>query len=77
MKRTKENIIKLLKAKYDNCHALRHIYAKDGKKELADDYLHEAMAYSDVISLLTNKDYFDEMVNVYIDDIEKMQRWLI
>lgn len=72
MKRTKENIIKLLKAKYDNCHALRRINEENGKEELASACIYKAIAYHDVINLLTDKDYFDKMVSIYIDDIEKM-----
>ena len=71
MKQTKENIIKLLKAKYKLAHALADYAKENGDEEEFHMCIREAIAISDAIYLLTNKEYFNSMVEIYFKEDEE------
>lgn len=70
MKWTKANIIKVLKARKE--HALRmRKYAETDENKLM--YLRESMAIDQCLWLLTDRDYFDEMVEIFADEIKALE----
>ena len=73
MKHTKENIINLLKAKIVHLRAMEEIYKKEGDSDLAERYKHERWGLDSVLQLMTNKEYFDKIYNIYKDDIEEVK----
>ena len=63
MKRTKENILKVLKAKAKHKRRMQKIFNDD--KSIADAYEVEAMTLEEVVFMLENKKYFDDIVEIY------------
>lgn len=71
MKHTKENIIKLLnemikvkKAAADECHKRRNI-------TMYRNYMAEIVTLDKVIGIITRKEWFDGMVEIYFDEEDK------
>lgn len=62
MKHTKQNVIKVLTAM--NELAMR-IYHDTEDEDLKTMYLHESMAFDQALWLLTDKEYFDKMVEIH------------
>lgn len=65
MKHTKQNIVKLLKEKSDLSYKMAVMYKEDGREDLYLKYLHDSMSYDDAISIITKKDYFDSMCEIF------------
>ena len=68
MKNTKANQIKLIRAIYENTHALRRMYKEQGKHELAEKELIRAAELSSVLMLLENKEHFKAIAKIYCPD---------
>ena len=70
MRKTKENVIKLLEAKMNNAYDMYKMYKKDGDEEEARVYLSDSIAYQDAIWCLTDGKYFNNMIKVFHLDSE-------
>lgn len=69
MKHNKENIIKVLEAVRGLNHRLAEYYAKEGDKKSAERYISEALAISEAIFIINNKDLFNKYVkNMHIEE---------
>ena len=70
MKWTKANIIKVLKARNEHALTMRK-YAETDADKLR--YLRESMVLDQCIWMLTKRDYFDKMVELFADDIKEVE----
>lgn len=70
MKNTKANQIKLIRAIYENTHALRRIYEEAGDHEMAKRELIRATELSSVLLILENTEHFKAIVKIYLADDE-------
>ena len=68
MKNTKSNQIKLIRAIYENAHALRKFYDEKGETEKAKRELIRATELSSVLMLLENNGYFHDIAKIYFTD---------
>ena len=68
MKNTKANQIKVIRAIYENTHALRKMYEERGEIEKAKRELIRATELSSVLMLLENKDHFSDIAKIYFPD---------
>ena len=68
MKNTKSNQIKLIRAMYENTHALRRMYEEKGEYEKADRELIRATELSSVLMLLEDKEHFKAIAKIYFPD---------
>ena len=68
MKNTKSNQIKVIRAIYENIHALRKMYEEKGETEKAKRELIRATELSSVLTLLENNDYFHDIAKIYFPD---------
>ena len=68
MKNTKANQIKLIRAIYENTHALRRIYEEKGEDEKAKRELIRATELSSVLMLLEDKEHFKAIAEIYFPD---------
>lgn len=68
MERTNKNLIKLLKAIRDNKAALR----ENHDVEFVDLYLTQKLLLNDIIRIMTNKEYFEDLCSIYeVEEDEK------
>lgn len=65
MKNTKANQIKVIRAIYENSHALRRIYEEKGEDEKAKRELIRATELSSVLMLLEDKEHFKAIAEIY------------
>ena len=70
MKWTKANIIKVLKAKNEHALTMRKYAKTDEDKR---EFLRESMMIDQCLWLLTQRDYFDKMVEIFADDIKALE----
>lgn len=68
MKNTKANQIKLIRAIYENTHALRRIFEEVGDHEKAERELIRATELSSVLMILENKEHFKAIAKIYLAD---------
>lgn len=68
MKNTKANQIKLIRAMYENTHALRRMYEEKGEYEKAHRELIRATELNSVMMILEDKEHFKEMAKIYFPD---------
>lgn len=68
MKNTKANQIKVIRAIYDNAHALRRMYEEKGEYEKANRQLIRAAELSSVLMLLEDKEHFKTIAKIYFTD---------
>lgn len=68
MKNTKANQIKVIRAIYENTHAMRKMYEERGEIEKAKRELIRATELSSVLMLLENKDHFSDIAKIYFPD---------
>lgn len=61
----KERLLNLLKAEYKNHHAIAKIALHNNDEKLYDMSISDACTLSHVISLLTDKEYFEKQAKVY------------
>ena len=66
MEHNKENIIRLLTAMRDNKAALREKHT-----EFADMYLTEKIFADQIIMIIKNKEYFEDLCSIYEVEDEK------
>lgn len=67
MKNTKQNVIKLLEAKHLNAKICANCLAEHVRTESAEYDIAMAIAYKEVIKLLTNADYFNDIWDIYFE----------
>lgn len=68
MKNTKANQIKLIRAMYENTHALRCMYEEKGDYEKAHRELIRATELSSVLMILEDKEHFKAIAKIYLAD---------
>lgn len=68
MKNTKANQIKVIRAIYENIHAVRKIYEEKGETEKAESELIRATELSSVLMLLENNEHFHDIAKIYFPD---------
>lgn len=68
MKNTKANQIKVIRAMYENAHALRRMYEEKGEYEKAKRELIRATELSSILMLLEDKDHFQAIAKIYCSD---------
>ena len=68
MKNTKANLIKVIRAMYENSHNLRRFYEEKGKNEKAKRELIRATELSSVLMLLEDKEHFKAIAKIYFPD---------
>ena len=68
MKNTKANQIKLIRAIYENTHALRRMYEEKGEYEKAERELIRATELSSVLMILEDKEHFKVIAKIYLVD---------
>ena len=68
MKNTKANQIKLIRAMYENTHALRRMYEEKGDYEKAHRELIRATELSSVLMILEDKEHFKAIAKIYLAD---------
>ena len=68
MKNTKANQIKVIRAIYENTHAMRKFYEERGETEKAKCELIRATELSAVLMLLENKEHFSAIAKIYFPD---------
>ena len=68
MKNTKANQIKVIRAIYENTHALRKIYEEKGETEKAKRELIRATELSAVLMLLEDTKHFHDIAKIYFPD---------
>ena len=68
MKNTKVNQIKVIRAIYENAHAMRKFYEEKGETEKAKRELIRATELSAVLLLMENKEHFHDIANIYFPD---------
>lgn len=67
MKNTKENLLKLLEAKHDHAHRMAEIEKKTfHRRAESRKYIAIACAYYDMMSMLKDEKYFNDMVNIFM-----------
>ena len=64
MKHTKKNIVRVLEAHRDLCHAIANQYKSDGEIDRYNTYVDMAICYGEAISLILKKDYFNELADI-------------
>ena len=65
MKHTKQNIIKALNELKKNDRALANYYEEKGDKETAGKYRAEARWLYEAIEVLTDKDFFNKVCEIF------------
>ena len=65
MKNTKANLIKVIRAMYENSHDLRRIYEEKGEDEKSKRELIRATELSSVLMLLEDKEHFKAIAEIY------------
>ena len=68
MKNTKANQIKVIRAIYENTHAMRKMYEEKGETEKAKRELIRATELSSVLMLLENNEHFHDIAKIYFPD---------
>lgn len=68
MKNTKSNQIKLIRAIYDNAHALRRMYEEKGEYEKAKREVIRATELGSVLMMLEDKEHFKTIAKIYFPD---------
>ena len=68
MKNTKANLIKVIRARYENANDLRRFYEEKGETEKAKRELSRSSELSSVLMLLENNKYFHDIAKIYFPD---------
>ena len=68
MKNTKANQIKLIRAIYENTHALRRMYEEKGEYEKADRELIRATELGSILMILEDNEHFKAISKIYFAD---------
>ena len=69
MTNNRENLLKLLEAKYDHAHRMAEIEKKTfHRRTESKKYIAIACAYYDMMAMLKDEKYFNEMVNIFMKE---------
>ena len=68
MRKTKENELKVIRAMQENIDELYFIEKENGNYDVAERLLAQSQAYDEIIWVLTRKNYFDSMCNIFFND---------
>lgn len=67
MKRTNENLLKLIKELMILERKQEDMYRSNGNIEYAENHKRTRWAYDDIVSLLENKEFFDKMWKICVE----------
>lgn len=68
MKQTKENVLKVMKAMQAHAHDMYRIEMENNDEAEAKKHLREAITIDSMMWLLTDKKYFNDMVEIFITE---------
>lgn len=68
MKHTKENVVTVLRAMSENSIAVANTFSK--RRALYKSSINNALGIEQAIQVLTNKDFFDSMVDIFLKEVK-------
>lgn len=74
MENTKENVVKLLKARRQTFIEMVNIYEENGDEEEKLRYLHRLSECEVIINMLTNQKDFDDYCNIWKEELEEQEQ---
>ena len=71
MNNTRANVITLLKQMADNAYAVSEIWREDGNEVMDEKSMAQYCAYNSAVNLLTNKEFFNKIWEIYNPEVKQ------